>query len=66
MNDLIDASATTMLTASVVFMGNNSQEVVRIEANGNIFWNGRRITTDEEFRQTMMAMHECLQQRIRR
>lgn len=35
------------------------QEVVRIGPDGRIFWLGREVTTDEEFRQTMLELHKA-------
>lgn len=35
------------------------QEVVRIDKDGRIFWLGREVTTDDEFRQTMLELHKA-------
>ena len=37
----------------------NHKEVVRIDKDGRIFWLGREVTTDEEFRQTMLELHKA-------
>lgn len=36
-----------------------AKEVVRIDTTGRIFWLGREVTTDEEFRQTMLELHKA-------
>lgn len=35
------------------------KEIVRIDPQGRIFWLGREVTTDEEFRQTMLELHKA-------
>jgi hypothetical protein len=35
------------------------KEVVRIDKDGRIFWLGREVTTDDEFRQTMLELHKA-------
>jgi hypothetical protein len=37
----------------------NHKEVVRIDKDGRIFWLGREVTTDDEFRQTMLELHKA-------
>jgi hypothetical protein len=38
------------------------QEVVRIASTGKIYWLGREVTTDEEFRQTMLELHKVFKE----
>jgi len=35
------------------------QEVIRIDKEGRIYWLGREVTTDDEFRQTMLELHKA-------
>lgn len=39
--------------------GYESKEIVRINADGRVFWRGREVETDDDFRSAMMdmAMH---------
>ena len=42
---------------NIIQISNSShKEVVRIDPEGRIFWLGREVTTDEEFRQTMLEL----------
>jgi hypothetical protein len=44
---------------STICINNTSnKEVVRIDPQGRIYWLGREVTTDEEFRQTMLELHK--------
>jgi hypothetical protein len=44
---------------SLLTLNNPTQEVVRIDKDGRIFWLGREVTTDDEFRQTMLELHKA-------
>lgn len=37
----------------------NGEEVIRIDADGNIFWKGREVTTDEDFKKSMLDLADC-------
>ena len=51
---------TSSVRPSIIHISNsNYKEVVRIDAEGRIFWLGREVTTDEEFRQTMLELHKA-------
>jgi hypothetical protein len=36
------------------------KEVVRIEHDGRVIWNGREVKTDDEFRAAMLALKDAL------
>jgi hypothetical protein len=48
------------LPSTITINNPKHQEVVRIDPQGRIFWLGREVTTDEEFRQTMLELHKAL------
>ena len=51
---------TSSILPSIVQISNsNYKEVVRIDAEGRIFWLGREVTTDDEFRQIMLELHKA-------
>jgi len=35
--------------------------VIRVAADGRIFWHEREVTTDEDFRDAMLDLSRCLQ-----
>lgn len=37
----------------------NTQEVVRIAHDGNIYWRGRLVESDDEFKQAMLDLAQC-------
>lgn len=43
---------------SIIFVAydDNGREVVRIDNDGKIFWNGREVETDDHFRSAMMEL----------
>lgn len=47
------------LPSTITINNPKHQEVVRIDKDGRIFWLGREVTTDEEFRQTMLELHKA-------
>jgi hypothetical protein len=49
-------------TKSATYFFNNSEckEIVRIAANGSIFWNGREIHTDDDFKAAMLQLRDVL------
>lgn len=63
--DLSDSTAFNIgVTSSVVpdiitIRTPKYQEIVRIDPQGRIFWLGREVTTDEEFRQTMLELNKA-------
>jgi CYTH domain-containing protein len=46
-------------TSTITISNTNNKEVVRIDRDGRIFWLGREVTTDDEFRQTMLELHKA-------
>lgn len=38
---------------------NNMQEVIRIAADGNVYWRGRLVESDDEFKQAMLDLAKC-------
>ena len=40
----------------MVFSQSSPKEVLRIENDGRIFWNGREVESDDEFRKAMMEV----------
>ena len=40
--------------------GKDDTIIFRIDSNGKIFWNGREVETDEEFRKTMINLTNYL------
>jgi hypothetical protein len=47
------------LPSTITINNPSSKEVVRIDPQGRIYWLGREVTTDEEFRQTMLELHKA-------
>lgn len=43
----------------------NTKEVVRIQQDGRIFWNGREVETDDDFRAAMIDLATIMNQNIR-
>ena len=39
---------------------NDLKEVMRIERDGRIYWNGREIESDDDFKAAMMDVHKVL------
>ncbi len=37
---------------------NSDKQIIRIDLDGRVFWNGREVETDEDFRGAMMEMRE--------
>ena len=52
---VVAAVRPDLLTASA-----NSREIVRIDRDGRIFWNGREVVTDEQFRGAMLDLANAL------
>ena len=50
----------TVLDPSVFTIVNRDKEVIRIDNEGRIFWYGREILTDEEYRLTMLDLVKVL------
>ncbi len=49
------------IEASIAFRINEQpKEVIRIGADGRIWWNGVEIVTEQEFREAMMDLHNHL------
>lgn len=42
---------------------NNMQEVVRIAADGNVYWRGRLVESDDEFKQAMLDLAQWFKTR---
>lgn len=38
----------------------NGDAIIRIVSNGAIFWNGREVETDDDFRSAMLELRDCL------
>ena len=36
------------------------KEIIRIEHDGRVIWNGREVKTDDEFRAAMLALKDAL------
>jgi hypothetical protein len=45
--------------------GNDAKEVVRIASDGRVFWMGREVLTDVDFRYAMLELAEVLKANIR-
>lgn len=43
-----------------VFTRNQETPVIKIDPDGRIFWNGREVESDDEFKGAMMDMRNCL------
>ena len=56
-------SKASELSSNFTINNPSYKEVVRIDAEGRIFWLGREVTTDEEFRQTMLELHKAFVKR---
>lgn len=51
---------SSLVTPDLIAIHNpKHKEIVRIDPEGRIFWLGREVTTDEEFRQTMLELHKA-------
>jgi len=46
----------------LIIQNHEQKEVVRIASTGKIYWLGREVTTDEEFRQTMLELHKVFKE----
>ena len=44
-------------------MSNNMQEVIRIAHDGNVYWRGRLVESDDEFKRAMLDLAECFKTR---
>ena len=42
---------------------NNMQEVIRIAHDGNVYWRGRLVESDDEFKRAMLDLAECFKTR---
>ena len=36
------------------------KEVIRIASDGNVYWNGRLVESDEEFKSAMLDLRNCM------
>jgi len=34
-------------------------EIIRIDLEGRLFWHGREVETDDDFRKVMLELHKC-------
>ena len=50
---------SSTIPSLLTFNNPTQEEVVRIDKDGRIFWLGREVTTDDEFRQTMLELHKA-------
>lgn len=51
---------TNTAPADILFArSSNMQEVVRIAHDGSIFWRGRLVESDDEFKQAMLDLAQC-------
>ena len=50
----------TVLDPFVFTIVNKDKEVIRIDNEGRIFWHGRQVLTDEEYRLTMLDLVKFL------
>jgi DNA-binding protein YbaB len=46
--------------ASVEKDAQAGKEIIRIEHDGRVIWNGREVKTDDEFRTAMLALKDAL------
>lgn len=44
--------------ANILTVSANQTEVIRIEPDGKLFWHGREVVTDDEFRNAVMVILE--------
>lgn len=44
--------------ANILTVSANQTEVIRIEPDGKLFWHGREVVTDDEFRSAVMVILE--------
>ena len=58
-SDYKNIGITSSIIPSLLTFNNPTQEVIRIDKDGRIFWLGREVTTDDEFRQTMLELHRA-------
>lgn len=59
-SDYKNIGITSSERTNIIQISNsNHKEVVRIDPEGHIFWLGREVTTDDEFRQTMLELHKA-------
>lgn len=47
-----------------LILRNQDKEVIRVDPVGRVFWHGREVETDEDFRGAMMEMREYFMGRI--
>lgn len=45
---------------TLLICGKDAKEVIRIANDGGIYWNGREVETDEDFKAAMLEMREYL------
>jgi hypothetical protein len=41
-----------------------NRELIKITPTGDIYWNGRLVETDEDFKASMLEMAECFKGRL--
>lgn len=65
--DPVQAGSITMVDPNwtepntiLVFTRNKETPVIKIDPDGRIFWNGREVESDDEFKGAMMDMRNCL------
>jgi hypothetical protein len=58
-----DARLSCAAAENMVFTAPQSREVSRIAPDGALFWNGREVTTDDEFKAAMLELLRCLRGR---
>ena len=51
---------TSKTPAYTLIKTSNSREVIKITAAGEIYWNGRLVETDEDFKASMLELAEYL------
>lgn len=48
-------------TMSLTIDVSQNPSVIRVAADGRMFWHEREVTTDEDFRDAMLDLSRCLQ-----
>lgn len=56
-------TTSTITASSITFAPNCNKEVIRIDSEGRLFWNGREVTTDDDFRSAMLDLARYFQGR---
>ena len=49
----------------ILTCSNGTEEIVRIASDGRVFWNGREVITDDEFRTAMLELGRVLRENQR-